>query len=246
MQTPDTFVRNMDYKYNNNETNFSNSHTLKIQSPKKCVNTLVPTTSPVESCSTSSSSPINIQEPVTPIKVLSTSNNSNIINFQKSLEVNNCKRHDITEDKDILKNRSLSSDSLRSNDNADEKTVSYAEIIKHSKPKQYLLNKSNIVVEESKKEEPIRLRIPPSKKISIKLPDAPFLPNNQHCAFCKNNGEDEHVYRTHFVKDELGNVKCPLLSRYTCPHCKATGPLAHTISRCPLSNKNKMNRFNKQ
>jgi hypothetical protein len=149
---------------------------------------------------------------------------------------------------DDIQNGSIFSDSSRS-DISDEKAISYAEIIKYpksSKPKQSAKSKLNII-EESKRREPIKFnRIPPSKKVSIKLPDAPFLPNNQHCAFCKNNGEEESVYRTHFVKDELGNVSCPFLSRYTCPHCKATGTKAHTISRCPLSNKNRINKFHKQ
>lgn len=168
-----------------------------------------------------------------------TKNNNNCAN---SPEENNNKIQ-IVEDNDI-KNGSISSESSRS-DTTDEKTVSYAEIIKYSKPAKP--KKSTKVEFEPKKEEHIKSnRIPPSKKVSIKLPDAPFLPNNQHCAFCKNNGEEESVYRTHFVKDELGNVKCPFLSRYTCPHCKATGTKAHTISRCPLSNKNRINKFNKQ
>ncbi|VVC40083.1 Zinc finger, nanos-type [Cinara cedri] len=240
IQTTNTFVQNVDYKYNNNQKKNSNSHTVKIQLSKKLVTTPVPTTSPIELCS-SSSSPINVKEPETPIKIVSKSNPD----FEKSPEVNNNKISNITENEDI-KNRSITLDNSKSNDITDEKAVSYAEIMKYSKPKQYLLIKSNIV-KESKKGEPNKSnRIPPSKKISIKFPDGPYLPNNQHCAFCKNNGEDENLYRTHFVKDELGNVKCPLLSRYTCPHCKATGPKAHTISRCPLSNKNRINRFNKQ
>lgn len=238
IQTSNTFVQNADHKYNK-QNDFSNNHIRKIKSPKKLVSIQVPETSPVELCSTTSSP--NFEEPVIPIKIISKSKTD----IKKLPEVNNNKIHNIIEDSDI-KNGNISSDSSKSTDITDEKTVSYAEIIKHSKPKKYLIIKSN-VVKEFKKEEPIKSnKLPPSKKISIKLPDAPFLPNNQHCAFCKNNGEEETVYRTHFVKDELGNVKCPLLSRYTCPHCKATGSKAHTISRCPSNNKNRINRFNKQ
>lgn len=204
------------------------------------VTILVPTPSSVESFS-ESTSPIDSEESITPIKSITKSNNG----FKKLSEENNNKIHIMEDD---IKNGSICSDSSRS-DISDEKTISYAEIIKYPKPsktKQFTKSKINII-EESKRREPIKSnRIPPSKKVSIKLPDAPFLPNNQHCAFCKNNGEEESVYRTHFVKDELGNVRCPFLSRYTCPHCKATGTKAHTISRCPLNNKNRINKFHKQ
>lgn len=208
--------------------------------PNKVVTILNPTPSSVESFS-ESTSPIDFEEPITPIKIITKNNNG----FKKSTEENNNKIHIMEDD---TKNGSICSDSSRS-DISDEKAISYAEIIKYpkpSKPKQSAKIKLNII-EESKRRESIKSnRIPPSKKVSIKLPDAPFLPHNQHCAFCKNNGEEESVYRTHFVKDELGNVRCPFLSRYTCPHCKATGVKAHTISRCPLSNKNKINKFHKQ
>ncbi|XP_060874018.1 uncharacterized protein LOC132947804, partial [Metopolophium dirhodum] len=163
----------------------------------------------------------------------------------KSPEENNNKIH-VIENNDI-KSGSIDSDAW-SETSIDGKTASYAKIIKYFKltiPIQSE-NPDYNIIEESRKESIKSNRILPSKKISIKLPDAPFLPNNQHCVFCKNNGEEESVYRTHFVKDELGNVKCPFLSRYTCPNCKATGNKAHTISRCPLSSKNIINKFNKQ
>uniref|UniRef100_A0A2S2PMA9 Nanos 3 n=1 Tax=Schizaphis graminum TaxID=13262 RepID=A0A2S2PMA9_SCHGA len=241
IHSQNTFVHSVNYNYNNNQRDLTNSHTLKVQLPNKLVTILVPTPSSVESFS-ASSSPLDFEEPITPIKVMSKNNND----YKRSPEENNNKIH-VLEDDDT-KNSSIDSDSSRSDTTIDEKTVSYAEIIKYSKPtkpKQSEKPEYNII-EESKRESVKSNRIPPSKKISIKLPDAPFLPNNQHCAFCKNNGEEESVYRTHFVKDELGNVKCPFLSRYTCPHCKATGTKAHTISRCPLSNKNRINKFNKQ
>lgn len=221
--TPITSIQNVNYRYNIDEYDLPICFNSKVESPNETI--LVPTTNPVELRS-SSTSPTHFEDPIR----ISKSNND----FEKSPEVNNNRIHNIIEDNDI-KNESISSGSSRSNGINDEKTVSYAEIIKHSKPKQYSIIKSN--VEEFKKEELNNKpnRIPPSKKTSIKLPDGPFLPNYQHCAFCKNNGEDESVYRTHLVKDEWGNVKCPLLSRYTCPHCKATGSKAHTISRCPSS-----------
>lgn len=238
---PKPFTHRVNFKYNNDANDFTNNHTNKVQLSNKLVTLLVPTPSSVESFSTSTS-PLDFEDLVIPIKSISTNNK----NIKKLPEKNNNNILVIEDNND--KSESISSDSSRS-DIIDEKIVSYAEIIKYSKPPKTNQSTKNevSVVEESKKGEPIKSshRIPPSKKISIKLPDAPFLPNNQHCAFCKNNGEEESVYRTHFVKDELGNVKCPFLSRYTCPNCKATGTKAHTISRCPLNNKNKINKFNK-
>jgi len=38
---------------------------------------------------------------------------------------------------------------------------------------------------------------------------------------------------SHTVKDDLGQVTCPVLSHYICPICSATGPVAHTIKYCP-------------
>lgn len=241
MHTPNTFhsINN-----NNNQNDFVNSPTLQDQLPSELDTIIIPTPSTVESFS-ESTSPLDFDEPITPIKILSQNNTS----CKNSPEENNNKINVIDDhnDHDDNKNGNISSNSSRS-DTTDEKIVSYAEIIKSSKPskpKESVKAELN-VIEKSKKAEPTKSnRIPPSKKVSIKLPDAPFLPNNQSCAFCKNNGEEESVYRTHFVKDELGNVKCPFLSRYICPNCKATGTKAHTISRCPLSNKNKINKFNK-
>lgn len=241
INSPNKIVHSVNYNYNNNQKDVTNNQTLKVQLPNKVVTIVVPTPSSVESFS-ESTSPIDFEEPISPIKPIIKNSNG----FKILSEENNNKIHNIIEDD--IKNRSICSDSS-SSDISDEKAVSYAEIIKYtkpSKPKQSTKIKLN-TLEESKRRDPIKSnRIPPSKKVSIKLPDAPFLPNNQHCAFCKNNGEEESVYRTHFVKDELGNVRCPFLSRYTCPHCKATGTKAHTISRCPLSNKNRINKFHKQ
>ncbi|XP_075061147.1 nanos homolog 3 [Mixophyes fleayi] len=57
------------------------------------------------------------------------------------------------------------------------------------------------------------------------------------CSFCKANGESQRVYTAHGLKDQLGNVVCPILSNYTCPQCKATGAKAHTRRFCPMTNK---------
>ncbi|XP_064600974.1 uncharacterized protein LOC135467141 [Liolophura sinensis] len=55
------------------------------------------------------------------------------------------------------------------------------------------------------------------------------------CVFCKNNGENLSVYGTHTLKDQLGLVSCPILQRYTCPVCGASGPRAHTLKYCPYN-----------
>lgn len=55
------------------------------------------------------------------------------------------------------------------------------------------------------------------------------------CVFCKNNGENLSVYGTHTLKDQLGMVSCPILQRYTCPVCGASGPTAHTLRYCPYN-----------
>lgn len=59
---------------------------------------------------------------------------------------------------------------------------------------------------------------------------------HQHrlCNFCRLNDEDVGFYESHQLKDEFGNVTCPILSSYVCDVCGATGPKAHTISYCPV------------
>ncbi|UXI14567.1 mitochondrial uncoupling protein 4 [Sarcoptes scabiei] len=56
---------------------------------------------------------------------------------------------------------------------------------------------------------------------------------SMYCGFCKNNGEPEEVYRSHF-KMVNGKVNCPILRQYRCTICDATGDYAHTRSYCPL------------
>lgn len=53
------------------------------------------------------------------------------------------------------------------------------------------------------------------------------------CNFCKKNGERYIVYSSHSLKNKFGFVMCPVLQRYTCPICNATGYHAHTLKYCP-------------
>lgn len=59
-------------------------------------------------------------------------------------------------------------------------------------------------------------------------------PSCMQCAFCMSNGEAEHVYRSHVLKDPEGRVTCPVLYMYNCPICRnGGGPRAHTVKYCP-------------
>ncbi|ESO09079.1 hypothetical protein HELRODRAFT_147488, partial [Helobdella robusta] len=53
------------------------------------------------------------------------------------------------------------------------------------------------------------------------------------CAFCRNNHETKTMYMSHILKDANGDVVCPILSKYVCPICSATGKAAHTTRYCP-------------
>lgn len=68
--------------------------------------------------------------------------------------------------------------------------------------------------------------LPPSRKFRTKI-------RFDFCVFCRNNGEDEQFFLAHTLKDDSGQVICPVLRAYVCPICGATGPVAHTIKYCP-------------
>ncbi|CAF0753264.1 unnamed protein product [Brachionus calyciflorus] len=86
-----------------------------------------------------------------------------------------------------------------------------------------------------------KIKVRPSEKIQVDVTryiekSARILDRNPNkiilCSFCKNNGEPEHIYRSHSIKDIRGRVTCPLLKEYQCPACGESGENAHTITYC--------------
>ncbi len=57
------------------------------------------------------------------------------------------------------------------------------------------------------------------------------------CTFCKSNGEDELIYTSHSLKSATNKISCPILMKYTCVECGATGENTHTIKYCPAMQK---------
>ncbi|KAF6200114.1 hypothetical protein GE061_006415 [Apolygus lucorum] len=58
-----------------------------------------------------------------------------------------------------------------------------------------------------------------------------------YCAFCVSNGETESFYSSHPLKDALNRVACPILRKYVCQKCGATGSSAHTNKYCPKNSR---------
>ena len=62
-----------------------------------------------------------------------------------------------------------------------------------------------------------------------------------YCQFCLSNGESEVQFMSHTMKNAGGLVTCPVLRRYKCTICQATGDNAHTQRYCPLNKDGKYN-----
>ena len=62
------------------------------------------------------------------------------------------------------------------------------------------------------------------------------------CKVCYDTGKSEEIYTSHYVRDEpgiFGSVVCPTLLNTECRYCRKKG---HTISKCPILQKNSKNR----
>ena len=62
-----------------------------------------------------------------------------------------------------------------------------------------------------------------------------FAVDEKTCALCKKNGEAREFYTTHVLKDNRGKIICPILRKYVCPTCGASGDRAHTLRHCPVN-----------
>jgi len=69
--------------------------------------------------------------------------------------------------------------------------------------------------------------------ITKRFSNSKVMEESRYCGFCKNNGECEDVYMSHKLKDQEGNVSCPVLRDYKCPICGVSGDKAHTLKYCP-------------
>lgn len=58
--------------------------------------------------------------------------------------------------------------------------------------------------------------------------------NNRKCSFCYKNGEVPQVYMGHVLKNANGSTICPILRKFVCALCGASGDTAHTKTYCPL------------
>ena len=63
------------------------------------------------------------------------------------------------------------------------------------------------------------------------------------CTFCKSNGESEQIYKSHSLKNSANKIACPVLMKYTCVECGASGENTHTIRYCPVMHKKLRNKM---
>lgn len=66
--------------------------------------------------------------------------------------------------------------------------------------------------------------------------------NKSFCKVCYDTGKSEEIYTSHYVRNEpgiFGTVVCPTLLNTECRYCRKKG---HTISKCPILQKNGKNR----
>lgn len=77
-----------------------------------------------------------------------------------------------------------------------------------------------------------------TNSLSSSMPSRPqrYRRASNSCSFCITNNEPLSVASSHQLRDPTTNeVTCPVLFKYTCPLCNATGANAHTRSYCPLA-----------
>lgn len=73
-----------------------------------------------------------------------------------------------------------------------------------------------------------------ASKLSVDNANSAFVEfRARECGFCKSNKETREFYTSHYLKNSEGHVVCPILSKYVCPYCQATGIYAHTKGYCP-------------
>jgi len=65
----------------------------------------------------------------------------------------------------------------------------------------------------------------------------------KHCSLCFHNGEPEEFCSSHNLKTRDGRiVTCPVLRKFVCNLCGASGDKAHTLRYCPLNKDGVFNR----
>jgi len=65
----------------------------------------------------------------------------------------------------------------------------------------------------------------------------------KHCSLCYHNGEPEEFCSSHNLKTRDGRiVTCPVLRKFVCKLCGASGDKAHTQRYCPLNKDGVFNR----